>query len=165
MDLEIDMDNLKEGGSVAFVSTMAMQALVMNVVMFHLNIIIPVHPFPGARGLVAILVLAGCTFSTAGMVTSVIGIFMGILAFWAALLLMILDYNVVAFCLGTLSCYTIFSGARLLRMTVTGNVQDHVLFRRDCYRNDSTNDCEQKKRRRRKGVSSDNEGESIVVTV
>lgn len=155
--LEIDMDSLKEGGAIAFVSTLAMQAFVMNVVMLKLNLIIPVHPFPGARVLVALLVFCGSSLYTAGLVTSVLGIVMGLLAFWTGLFLFFMSYNVIAFCFGALACFTIFSGVRLLRMTLSENVQDHLLFQRPCYKSDY------ERRRRRKEVSFEEEKSVSVV--
>lgn len=153
------MDNLKEGGAVTFVSTVAMQTLVMNIVMLQLNLIIPVHPFPGAKALVATLVISGASFVTTGFIAAVMGIFIGLIAFWAGLFLFLMNYTVISMCLGALSCYTIFSGVRLLRMTISGNVQDHILFQRPCYH--------QPKEERRNETSSSNEeeGDSISVVV
>ena len=131
--MEIDMDNLKEGGAVAFMSILAMQSTVMNVVMLNLNLVIPVHPFPGARALVALLILCGTSPFTAGLVTAICGILVGLLAFWIGLFLFLINYTIIALCLGSLACFTIFSGVRLLRMTLSGVVQEHVLFQRSCY--------------------------------
>lgn len=89
--IEIDMDSLKEGGAIAFMSTLSMQALIMNAVMLKLNLIIPVHPFPGARVLVALLVSCRASLLTAGLLTAIAGIFMGIITFWIGLLLWIMN--------------------------------------------------------------------------
>jgi len=151
------MDSLKEGGAVAFLSTVAMQATVMNIVMLKLNLVIPVHPFPGARALVALLVLCGASLFTTGIFTAAAGIFMGLLAFWAGLFLLLANYNVIALCLGARACFTIFSAVRLLRMTVEGEVQNHILFKKPCYVMESG--------QRRKQASSDDEGDSITILV
>lgn len=131
------MDSLKEGGAVAFVSTVALQAAVMNYVMVKLNLIIPVYPFPGARALVALVVLCGASLSTAGLITAFAGILMGLLVFWAGFFALVVNYSIIAICLGALACFTIFSAVRLLRMTVEGNATDHVLFQRPCYKQES----------------------------
>ena len=113
--LDIDMDNLKEGGAATFVSAVAIQAFVMNAVMLNLNLLVPVHPFPGARALVASLVLLfGASLSTAGFVTATMGILVGLGIFWVGLFMLLANYTVIALCLVGLSCYTIFSGVRLV---------------------------------------------------
>lgn len=157
LSLEIDMDNLKEGGVVTFVSTVAMQALVMNIVMFKLNLIMPVHPFPGGRALVALLVMCGANLSTAGLVTATMGILMGLVAFWSGFILLLMNYTVIAICLGALSFYTIFAGVRLLRMTWQGNAQHHVLFQRPCYQLSEES--------RKEALADDGEEDSISIAV
>lgn len=164
LSIEVDMDSLKEG-SVAFMSTMAMQAFVMNAVMLKLNLVIPVHPFPGARVLVATLVLLGASLSTAGLLTAIAGIVVGILGLWVSIFLILVDYHVIACCLGGLACYTVFSGVRLLRLTVGDNLRQHVLFQQECYNTDSCGRQRIRRKRRKKDSCDDNDGESIDVIV
>ncbi len=107
--LDIDIDNLKEGGAATFISAVAIQAFVMNAVMLNLNMLVPVHPFPGARALVAVLVLLfGLSLSTAGFVTATMGIVVGLGIFWVGLFLCLVNYTIISVCLVGLSCYTMF---------------------------------------------------------
>lgn len=132
--LMVDMDNLKEGGAMAFMSILAMQATVMNVIMLTLNLVIPVHPFPGARALLASFVLMGATVSTASLVTAACGIFVGLAVFWTGVLIWLLHYTILALCLAVLASFVMFSAVRLLRMTLCGTmVQEHILFQQSCY--------------------------------
>jgi hypothetical protein len=154
--LDIDIDNLKEGGAATFISAVAIQAFVMNAVMLNLNMLVPVHPFPGARALVAVLVLLfGLSLSTAGFVTATMGILVGLGIFWVGLFLCLVNYTIISVCLVGLSCYTMFSGVRLLRMTAQGLAHEHVLFQQPCYRQTDTRTIEEE-------VLSDDNEESIA---
>jgi hypothetical protein len=140
--VEIDIDTLNGGGALAFVSILAVQATVMNVIMLKLSLLIPVYPFAGARILVGLAVLGGATLYTAGVITACAGILVGLLIFWVGFFCFLVGYKSIAVCLVGLAAFTLFSGVRLLRMTLSGHVKDHVLFRRKCYMQDesSSND-------------------------
>jgi hypothetical protein len=143
-DLEVDIHTLNEGGALAFVSILAIQATLMNVVMLKLNLLIPVYPFAGARALVGLVVLGGASLYTAGVVTACAGILVGLLLFWVGFFCFLVGYEIIAVCLVVLAAFTLFSGIRLLRMTLCGHVEDHVLFRRKCYMQDESSSSDDK---------------------
>jgi Zn-dependent protease len=131
---DINLQYLKEGGSVSFWSILSVQAIMMNAALFAFNLAIPAYPMDGGRCLAALMVMCGASTYTAAMATSVIAMLVGF-AFMIVGVYPNLTFSGIL--LAFFGAFIANSSRELRTMTMRGQVHDHPLFDRDCYRQDT----------------------------
>jgi Zn-dependent protease len=129
----IILAELQDGGE--FVSVLAAQTVVINVVLFIFNLAVPAYPLDGGRAFAALLVMGGFELATAARITSVTGIFNGLIMLFIGVYFYVIQNSAGALFLVLVAGFIIDSGLQLLKAVSVSRVYDHPLFQLDCYHN------------------------------
>ena len=130
----ISLESLREGGAGEFMSILSVQATVINAALFIFNLAIPAYPLDGGRCLAALLVMAGFKAETTGKITALTAMVIGFIMLFVGVFVYIGEGSGGGLFLAIIATFVISSGTKLLKMVNAGDVHDHPLFERECYR-------------------------------
>jgi Zn-dependent protease len=132
---DISLEELREGGAVAFISNLCVQAIVFNGALIIANLAIPSYPLDGGRALVAFLVMGEFKVATAARITSMLGVVVGLIMLFVGAYLYAAETSASGLFLAVVASFVISSGLRMWKAVTLGRLYEHPLFRLECYRN------------------------------
>lgn len=131
----IQRQELRKGQIVEFISVLSMQAVLMNIAIFVVNVAIPAYPLHGGRALVALLVMGGYKQGTAARITSATGSLVGLILLFIGVYWYVIRTSAASLVLILLAWFVTNSGLRMWKAAASNRLQDHPLFQLGCYRN------------------------------
>ncbi len=128
----LDTNALKNGGAGIFFAEMAKQALVLNIMLFALNILIPAYPLDGARLLASFCGILGMDITMIATIVFMAGAVIGLICLVMGIVFMVkgTSSGTLLLFLGIFALYT--SGMLYLSIKRAEHFT-HPLFQPDCY--------------------------------
>ena len=129
-----NITEFENGGVAHFFARMAQQAVMLNLLIFLINMFIPAYPMDCVKALAAILVYFGVSILTTAYVISVIGLVLGFILLMYAISAFI-NQNGWGFMLLMIGLFVMYTSGSLLWMARQGTHRSHPIFQPECFNN------------------------------
>ena len=128
------IDQFDDGGADLWFAELAKQALLLNMMLFFANLLIPAYPMDSARLLASLSVHFGLTVTKAAYVIVGAGCLVGLIGLALGLVYLIKGSG-PGFLLLFLGLYCLYNGYNLYQSIQDNNHRQHPVFAPDCYKN------------------------------
>jgi hypothetical protein len=130
---EFDIDIFDEGGADHFFGRLAYQAMILNILLFAINLFVPAYPLDSARLVASMSVHCGMSVARAALTVVFAGCAVGILCLVLGIIYLVKGDGpgVILLLIGLLCFYTSY----MLHKTIEGDqFYHHPIFQPDCYK-------------------------------
>jgi hypothetical protein len=133
-----DIDRLDEGGAREWFAQLAKRSLDVNVMIFALNLLLPVHPLDAASMVAALCGKFGLSRVRSAWVLLIIGAVLGAAVLLVGILYIVAGSGPGVFLL-LMGLYVIYTSWQMHSQIQDGTIHSHPIFKPDCYHRDQTN--------------------------
>jgi Zn-dependent protease len=131
---EFDINEFEEGGADQWFAALGQRAMVLNIILFAINLLLPAYPLDGARMLAALGVRFGLSIPITAIVIAVLGMVIGLVCFIYGIVKLISGDGPGVLLL-LIGLYVAYTSGSLFYMNRMGLAHQHPLFGPECYRN------------------------------
>ena len=132
-----NLSEFEDGGAAHFFARTGQQAVMLNLLIFLINMFVPAYPMDCVKALAAILVYFGLSLLTTAYTIGIIGSVLGFVLLIYSISAFI-NQNGYGFMLLLIGLFVMFTSGSLLWMARQGTHRSHPIFQPECFDNPQT---------------------------